>query len=83
MGVPQGSILGPTLFIIFINDLFFSVQYPGSKIVSYADDTNVLIKCRDRADAQVKLSSVYNRIRIWVEENKLVMNEQKTNCMIQ
>lgn len=70
MGVPQGSILGPTLFAVFVNDMFERIKHRGCAMVSYADDTNILIRAESMSEAQCILSEVYRKFNRWVLENK-------------
>ena len=79
VGVPQGSILGPLLFIIYVNDLPLCVN---CKTVMYADDTTLLFRSSDQVSLQIDLDSNLNRIAQWFNRNKLTLNIKKTKLML-
>ena len=79
-GVPQGSILGPLFFIIFINSMNSIVTH--GHISMYADDTTLSVKGNDANDISSKLTSDLHEIMNWLHQNKLFINTEKTNVML-
>ncbi|CAB0034074.1 unnamed protein product [Trichogramma brassicae] len=79
-GVPQGSVLGPLLFLVFINDL--SARLSSSQHMIYADDTQIF--CSDLpARAHILLDrSDISAIVAWAEDNGISLNSDKTGAML-
>jgi len=78
-GVPQGSILGPLLFLIFINDL--CNLHLHSKIISYADDTVLLFSCDDLTTLKYQIENDLQKVNNWFLVNDLQLNLNKTKYM--
>ena len=80
-GVPQGSILGPLFFMLYVNDLY-NVSSSLSKILLFADDTNILISHKDPTCLTDIANTELDKINSWFKANKLSLNIKKTNFMI-
>ena len=76
-GVPQGSVLGPVLFLIFINDLDFGIK---SWILKFADDTKIFNRVSGKADVD-KLQEDLHRLVRWSEEWQMLFNVSKCKVM--
>lgn len=79
-GVPQGSILAPLLFLIFVNDLGY-LQLQGC-LKSYADDTAIVYRGKNLTALQIAINNDLKLIYSWFIANKLSINTSKTSFMI-
>ena len=79
-GVPQGSILGPPLFICYINDL--PRQCTKTNVFVYAGDTALLVTGPNPEYVQNCLQSDLNRLNVWFNVNKLSINCAKSNTIL-
>ena len=81
-GVPQGSILGPILFLLFINDLPLSLQNLPVSVDLYADDTTLYSIALDKCSLETNLQNALNSVHIWCLENGMTINTDKTKLML-
>jgi hypothetical protein len=79
-GVPQGSILGPLLFVIYINDMP-NIQ-KLTKFILYADDANIIIVGNNAHEIITKYHELSNLLSKWVDCNGLLLNLKKTKYML-
>ena len=79
-GVPQGSVLGPLLFLIYINDLYVAIKH--CKVHHFADDTNLLIINKSLKRLNKLLNIDLKNLTNWLNANKISLNVSKTELII-
>ena len=79
-GVPQGSVLGPLLFLIYINDLHKAIQY--CKVHHFADDTNLFHASKSVKNLNKLVNCVMKDLSKWLSANKISLNVEKTELVI-
>lgn len=79
-GVPQGSILGPLLFLLYINDI---TKIPDSpELIMYADDTNVFFTGVTKKCLELSANTYLLKLSTWLQINRLSLNTSKTKYVI-
>ena len=78
-GVPQGSILGPLLFLIYVNDMSGVI---GNKLLLYADDSAILVADNDISTVENALQTDLQIVSEWLTDNKLSLHLGKTESIL-
>ena len=73
-GVPQDSILGPLLFVLFFNDITDIIE---TNVTKYADDTVIYWADKDVPNLSKTLTNEMKKLEKWMDENELILNVKK------
>lgn len=81
-GVPQGSILGPTLWNILYDDVLRLEVQEGVTLIAYADDLAIISLARNEEEMEFKLNFTLEEINKWMKENKLHVAPDKSQAIV-
>ena len=78
-GVPQGSVLGPTIFLLYVNDIQNVTNF---EVRLFADDTLLYLSDKDSQTLEKNVNAELSKVQQWLDVNKLSLNISKTKYMI-
>ena len=78
--VPQGSVLGPLLFLIYINDLNQAMKF--SRVHHFADDTNLLLVDNSLKNIKKNINHDLKLLTAWLRANRISLNTSKTEILL-
>jgi hypothetical protein len=76
----EGSVLGPVLFLLYINDLKTSIEF--ARPTFFADDTSIFISGKSINNVQSNANITINKLTEWFDKNKLIINKEKTTALL-
>lgn len=79
IGTPQGSILGPLLFLMFVNDL--PQHFKSARVYMYADDTSFIVSAKELTELRDEVNGILQLFDNWCYKNRLIINYDKTVCI--
>ena len=80
-GVPQGPVLGPLIFILYVNDFSEAVS-TNCDVLQFADETAILCHAKNKANLQLIAEDTLNKTDQYMKQNRLTLNEKKTELMV-